>query len=97
MPLPLLQAVPAASPLLQFLPMVLIFVIFYFMLIRPQQQREKTRRGLIAEVKKGDKIVTIGGLHATVAQVDDSTVLAQVDPSVKIRLEKNAIAQVIKT
>lgn len=97
MPLPLLQAVPAASPLLQFLPMVLIFVIFYFMLIRPQQQREKARRALIAEVKKGDKIVTIGGLHATVAQVDDSTVLAQVDPSVKIRLEKNAIAQVIKT
>jgi len=95
MPITLLQAAPAGNPFLGFLPMIAIFAIFYFFIIRPQQKRDRDRKALIAEVKKGDKIITVGGIHATVAQVDDSTVLAQVDPSVKIRIEKSAIGQIV--
>lgn len=97
MPITLLQAAPPGNPFLGFLPMIAIFAIFYFFIIRPQQKRDRDRKALIAEVKKGDKIITAGGIHATVAQVDDSTVLAQVDPSVKIRIEKSAIGQIVKT
>ena len=92
----LLQGLPASNPILSFLPMIAIFGIFYFLIIRPQQKRERDRKALIGEVKKGDKIITVGGLHATVAHVDEFTVLAQVDPSVKVRLEKSAIGQIVK-
>ncbi len=92
----LLQAAPAAggNPILMFLPMILIFGVMYLFMIRPQQQREKKRRATISSVKKGDRIVTIGGIHGTVDKVDETTVLAQVDTSTKMRFEKNAIASI---
>jgi len=79
-----------------FLPMLLIFAVFYLFIIRPQQKRERERKRLIASVKKGDKIITIGGIHATVAQVDETSVIAQVDTNTKLRFEKNAIGQVVQ-
>ncbi len=74
----------------------LIFVIFYFMIIRPQQKRAKERDKLLSEVQKGDKIVTSGGLHATVAGLEDKTVLLDVGNNVKMKFEKSAIANVLK-
>ncbi len=92
----LLQAAPAGgNPIVMFLPMVLIFAVFWFFMVRPQQKREKDRKATIAGVKKGDKIVTIGGIHGTVDKVDETTVIAQVDTSTKMRFEKNAIAQIV--
>lgn len=78
-----------------FLPFLLVFVVFYFFIIRPQKKREDTRKSMIEAVKKGDRIVTIGGVHGTVTKVDDGSVLAQVDENVKLRFDKNAIASVV--
>lgn len=84
-----------ASPLINFfMPLILIFVVFYFFIIRPQKKKEDQRRAMINAVKKGDKIVTIGGVHGTVTQVDETSVLAQVDTNTKLRIDKNAIASV---
>ncbi len=84
-----------ANPIITFLPLILIFVVFYFFIIRPQKKKEDQRKQLIESTKKGDKIVTIGGLHGTVAQVDEATILVQVDTNTKLRIDKNAVASVV--
>jgi len=83
-----------ANPLAMFLPLILIFVVFYFFIIRPQKKKEDKRKEMIAAVRKGDKVVTIGGVHGTVTQVDEASVLVQVDTNVKLRVEKNALSSV---
>ena len=83
-----------SNPIAMFLPLILIFVVFYFFIIRPQKKKEDQRKTMIEAIKKGDKIVTIGGIHGTVTQVDDASVLAQVDSNMKLRFDKNAIASV---
>jgi len=83
-----------ANPLAMFLPLILIFLVFYFFIIRPQKKKEDQRKAMIAAVKKGDKVVTIGGLHGAVTQVDDTSVLIQVDTNVKLRVEKSALSSV---
>jgi len=77
-----------------FIMMGLIFVVFYFFIIRPQRKREADRKQMIAAVQKGDKIITAGGVHATVTKVEETSVLAQVDDNVKLRFEKSAISSV---
>lgn len=72
-----------------------IFLIFYFMIIRPQQKRAKEREKMLAAMQKGDKVITSGGLHGTIAGLDDKTVLLQVSDNVKMKFEKSAIASVI--
>lgn len=88
------QAQEGPSLLVTLLPLLLIFVVFYLFIIRPQKKREDQRKAMIEAVKKGDKIVTAGGLHGTVTQVDDTSVLVQADTNVKLRIDKNAIANV---
>ncbi len=78
-----------------FLPLILIFIVFYFFLIRPQKKKEDARKKMIEAVAKNDRIVTIGGIHGTVTQVDEGSVLAQVDSNTKLRIDKNAIASVL--
>jgi preprotein translocase subunit YajC len=82
------------NPLTMFLPLVLIFIVFYFFIIRPQKKKEDNRKAMIAAVKKGDRIVTIGGVHGTVTQVDETSVLAQVDNNTKLRIEKSALSSI---
>lgn len=77
-----------------FLPLLLIFVVFYLFIIRPQQKREKKRKAMIEAVKRGDKVITSGGIHGKVHQVDESSILLDVDGGVKLRVEKNALASV---
>lgn len=77
-----------------FIPLILIFVVFYFFIIRPQRKKDAERKQMIAAVRKGDKIITVGGVHASVTQVDDASVLVQADTDVKLRIEKTAIASV---
>ena len=83
-----------ANPIAMFLPLILIFLVFYFFIIRPQKKKEDERKSMIAAVRKGDKVVTIGGVHGTVTQVDEASVLLQVDTNVKLRVEKSALSSV---
>ncbi len=85
-----------ANPVAMFLPLILIFIVFYFFIIRPQKKKEDQRKQMIEAVKKGDKIVTIGGVHGTVTQVDETSVLVQVDSNTKLRVEKSAIASIVE-
>lgn len=74
----------------------LIIGIFYFMIIRPQQKRAKEREQLLSTIKKGDKIVTAGGVHAKVISVEDKTVLIEIADNVKVKLERSSVAVVNK-
>jgi preprotein translocase subunit YajC len=69
-----------------------IFIIFYFFFIRPQQKKQKDQKKFIEEVKKGDNIVTIGGIHGKAVEVDDTTVTIDVDRGVKIKFLKSAVS-----
>lgn len=92
-----LMAQPGAeqpNPIATFLPLVLIFVVFYFFIIRPQRKKEDERKKMIEAVKKGDKVVSIGGIYGNVTQVDEASLLVQVDTNTKLRIEKSAIAKV---
>ncbi len=83
------------NTLLMILPMILIF---YFLLIRPQQKRDKELRAMIAAVQKGDRVVMNSGLHGTVAQLDDKTVTIRIDGEGKIRLtfDRAAIGRIVR-
>ncbi len=74
----------------------LIIGIFYFMIIRPQQKKQKEREALLTQVKKGDKIITSGGVHAKVIAVEEKTMLIEIADNVKIKIEKNSISVVNK-
>lgn len=73
-----------------------IIAIFYFMIIRPQQKRTKERTALLDSIKKGDKIITAGGLHGTVVGIDEKTVLVQIADNVKVKLERSSVSVVNK-
>lgn len=81
------------STLLMF---ALIIGIFYFMILRPQQKRQKEREKMLGAVKKGDKIITAGGLHGTIAGIDEKTVLIQVADNVKLKFDRSAVASIIR-
>ena len=83
-----------ANPLFQFLPLVLIFVIFYFLLIRPQKQKEKEHQKLLAGINKNDEVVTLGGIHGTVVNVKEKTLILRIDENVKMEIEKNSVAYI---
>lgn len=89
---------PAATPnpILSFVPIILIFVIFYFLLIRPQQQKQKQHAELVSKLKKGDHVVTTGGIYGIISTVKDRTVLLKIDENVKIEVQKNCISYVGK-
>ncbi|MBI1807389.1 MAG: preprotein translocase subunit YajC [Ignavibacteria bacterium] len=72
----------------------LIILIFYFMILRPQQKRQKDRQKLLESVEKGDKVVTVGGLHGTVIGLEEKTVLVQVADNVKLKFDKSAISTI---
>ena len=88
------QAVEEPSMFSSFLPLILLIVIFYFLLIRPQQKKAKEDKARQDGLKVDDEVVTIGGLHGIVRDVQESTVLIEVSPSVTIKMEKVAIARV---
>jgi preprotein translocase subunit YajC len=69
-----------------------IIVIFYFFMIRPQQKKQKDQKKFMDEIKKGDSVVTMGGIHGKVAAVENDTVLLEVDRSTKITVEKTSIS-----
>ena len=72
----------------------LIILIFYFLIYRPQKKRDKEAKAMLAAMKKGDKVVTIGGIHGTIVTVKDKTVVVKVDDSARIEFSKEAISSV---
>lgn len=84
----------AASPLIQLFPLVLIFVIFYFLLIRPQKQKEKEHQKMLAGINRNDEVVTSGGIHGTVVSVKEKTLTLRIDENVKMEIEKNSVAYI---
>jgi preprotein translocase subunit YajC len=90
------QAGPA-SLVTTLLPFAFMAVIFYFLLIRPQQKRQKEHQNLLSNLKTGDKVVTSSGIHGLIANVKDTTFLVKIADNVKIEVDKNAIASVSKS
>ncbi len=74
----------------------LIFLIFYFMIIRPQQKRQKERQKMLDALKKGDKVVTSGGIHGTIVGIEEKTALVQIADSVKVKIDRGSISAVAK-
>lgn len=72
-----------------------IFLIFYFMIIRPQQKRSKEREKLLSNLEKGDKVVTNGGIHGIISGLEEKTALLQIGDNVKIKIERSAITTVL--
>ena len=97
--LTMLQATSAGgatgSMLSTLIPFALVFVIFYFLIIRPQNKKQKEAKAMIEAVKKGDKVITIGGIHAVVEKVKEGTVVLKVDENTRIEFSKSAIATVV--
>jgi preprotein translocase subunit YajC len=88
---------PTQSPgsgLIGMLPFVFIFVIMYYVMIRPQMRRQKEQQRLVAALKTGDRVVTASGIHGLISNVKDRTVIVKVADNVKIEMEKSAITSV---
>ena len=97
----LAQAAPGTPEqppaLFQFLPLIIIAVLFYFLLIRPQQKKQKEHQKLVSSVKTGDKVVTSAGIHGIVSNVKETTLLLKVADNVKIEMDKAAVVSVVKS
>ena len=83
------------SQLLSFLPLVLVFVIFYFLLIRPQQKKAKDHQQMLGKLKKNDEVMTSGGIYGKVTALTDSVVTVEVAPNVRIRVHRQQISTVV--
>ena len=79
------------NPLVSLLPLVLIIVVFYFFMIRPQMKKQKELRTFREAVKNGDKVMTIGGIHGKVVEVSDQTVIIEVEGKNRLKVEKSAL------
>jgi preprotein translocase subunit YajC len=78
-------------------PILLVFLIFYFMILRPQQKKQKDREKLLSSVQKGDKVITVGGIHGTVIGLEEKTVLVQISDDVKVKFERSSISSINRT
>ena len=83
--------------LLGMLPFVLIIAIVYFLMIRPQAKKAKDQKKMIAEIKKGDKVVTIGGFHGTVIDVKDTTFMVSISKNTEVEIERTSVSGVTKS
>ena len=88
-------AVPGGSDLMTFLPMIAIFVVFYFLLIRPQQKKAKEARAMLAALQKGDEVVTAGGLLGRISKLTDQYATIEVAPNTEITVQRQAVAQLL--
>jgi preprotein translocase subunit YajC len=82
---------PGQNPLFSFIPLILIIVVFYFFMIRPQMKRQKELKNFRESLKKGDKVITTGGIYGRIVEIEDHAILIEVDSNVKIRVDKVAI------
>lgn len=87
----------AVNPLVSFpiIPYILIFLVFWFLVIKPQKDKQKEQADMLKNVKKNDEVVTVAGIHGTVVLVKDKTVVVRVDDNVKIEFDKESITKII--
>jgi len=78
-----------------FLPLILMFAIFYFLLIRPQQKKAKAHKQLLASIKKGDRVVSSGGLHGLVTGLTDEVVTMEIAPKIRVKVSRGSISGVV--
>lgn len=90
-----MEGAAGGNPLSMLLPFVLIFAVFYFIVIMPAKKQQKKKDAMIAGLKKGDRVVTGGGIHGTVATVEDQSLLLKVAENTKIRISKTAVAGLV--
>jgi preprotein translocase subunit YajC len=86
-----------AAGFASFVPLILMFVIFYFLLIRPQQKRSKEHRQMVSNLKKGDRIVTSGGMHGRVTGMDDATLTVEIADKVRVKVNRANVAAVVQS
>jgi preprotein translocase subunit YajC len=79
-----------------FIPLILMFAIFYFLLIRPQQKKAKQHKAMLAAVRKGDRVITSGGLHGEITGITDDVVTMEIAPKVRVKVSRGSIAGVLK-
>lgn len=80
-----------------FIPLILMFVIFYFLLIRPQQKKSKEHRAMIGSLKKGDRIITSGGIHGRITGADENTITVEIAEKVRIKLNRGNVAALMQS
>jgi preprotein translocase subunit YajC len=85
-----------SSSLMTFLPLILLFAVFYFLLIRPQQKRSKQQKAFIEALKKGDEVVTSGGLYGKITGITDQTITMEIAEKVRVRVTKSSIVDKVK-
>ena len=81
-----------SNPIMSFLPLILIAVVFYFFMIRPQTKRMKDQKNFIENLSKGDKIVTVGGIHGKIAEINDDTFLMEIEGGVKMKIDRVSVS-----
>lgn len=91
-PLPTGDAAGEPSPALSMMPLLLIFIVFYFLLIRPQQKRMREHESMVKGLNRGDKIVTGGGIVGVVQKVEDNVLVVEIAPEVRIRVMRDTIS-----
>ncbi len=91
LPIAFAEGSPVGS-LLQFLPLLLIFGIFWFLLIAPMRKRQRALKEMLDELKKGDRVITTGGLHGEVASIKDGVLIVQLADNLKVKVSKSAVA-----
>jgi preprotein translocase subunit YajC len=79
-----------------FIPLILMFVIFYFLLIRPQQKKSKEHRQMISNLKKGDRIVTSGGIHGRITGMDDVTLTVEIADKVRVKVARGNVSGLVQ-
>lgn len=84
------------SPFVNLIPALFLFLIMYLLLIRPQQRREREHQKLVANLRKHDEVVTMGGVHGTIVNLKESTVVLRVDDNARLEVDKQAVARVTK-
>jgi preprotein translocase subunit YajC len=86
-----------AGQLMSFLPLILLFVVFYFLLIRPQQKKAKQQKAFIENLQRGDKIITSSGLYGTITGITDDAITIEIAEKVRVKIAKNAVAALQQT
>ena len=85
-------AAPGLSGIMSIAPLIILFVIFYFLLIRPQQKRAKEHKQMISAIQKGDQVITTGGIHGRVASVNEDSISVEIAEGVKVKVSREAIS-----
>ena len=89
------QGAPQGDPFMSFLPLIILLVLFWFMLIRPQMKRSKEHRDMLGKLAKGDEVITSGGLAGVVREIGENYLTVEIADNVAVKLQKSAVASVL--